>query len=81
MCHSFSIQCRVGNGVEWKLKDEKKSKEEEEVEEEQYRGEHLIRFQPPAMPAPTMTELACATLCFRSGASAFGRSSTPLYGS
>jgi hypothetical protein len=45
MCHSFSIQRRVGNGVEWKLKDEKKPKEEEEeVEEEQYRGEHLIRL-------------------------------------
>ncbi len=47
MCRSFSIQRRVGNGVEWKLKDEKKPKEEEEeveVEEEQYRGEHLIRL-------------------------------------
>jgi hypothetical protein len=43
MCHSFSIQRRVGNGVEWKLKDEKKPKEEE-VKEEQYRGEHLIRL-------------------------------------
>jgi hypothetical protein len=45
MCRSFSIQRRVGNGVEWKLKDGKKPKEEEEeVEEEQYRGEHLIRL-------------------------------------